>query len=141
MKTEKIILSFIAVAIGILVSGIGFYFYQSTKTISPSKTKTISISKPSPTTPPSIFLAVDNPKDEDVIDKKIINISGKTTADAVIVISTEANDQVIPPASNGNFSATATIGDGQNQIEITAIVPNGEEAKIIRTITYSTESF
>lgn len=141
MKTEKIILSFIAVLIGILISGVVFYFYQASKTIPSSKTKTISIAQATPTPKPSIFLSVDSPKDEDVIDKKTITISGKTIKDATIIISTSASDQVITPALNGNFSSTAVIDDGQNEITITALAPNGEEVSVIKTVTFSTENF
>lgn len=141
MKTEKIILSFLAVVAGILISGIVFYFYQLSKTIPPSKTRTISISQPSPTPKPSIFLSVDGPKDEEVFDKKTITIAGKTIKEATIVISTEGSDQAITPATNGNFTLDTIIGDGQNKIEITAIAPNGEEATVVRTVTFSTENF
>ena len=141
MKTEKIILSFIAILIGLLASGVAFYFYQSTKTIPPSKLKTIAIVSPAPTTQPSIFLTIDNPKDEEVTDKKIITVSGKTTPDATVILSSQIADNVINPSSTGSFSTTVTITDGENEIQITAIAPNGEETTLKQTITYSTESF
>lgn len=141
MKGEKIVIAFIAVSIGILVAGAAFFLYQTTKTLPSAKTKTVSISSPTATPIPSVFLTVDRPRDEEVSDKKTITISGKTASSATIVISTQSTDQVITPASNGNFSTTLTIDDGENQIEITSIAPNGEETRIIRTVTYSTESF
>ncbi len=141
MKTEKIVLSFIAVVVGILVAGLIFYLYQATKTISPSNTKTVSPSSVTPTPKSTIFLSLDRPKDEEVVDTKTITISGKTAPDATIVISTPSDDQVISPAKNGNFSSNVTIGDGENLITVTAIAVNGEEVKILRTVTFSTESF
>ncbi|MDP3987714.1 MAG: hypothetical protein Q8P80_01060 [Candidatus Levybacteria bacterium] len=141
MKTEKIVISFIAVVIGILAAGAVFYFYQSSKTIPASKSKTVTIAAPTPTPKLSIFLSVDKPKDEDVVDSKTISVSGKTTGQAAVIVSTQSQDQVLTPASNGSFSTTITIEDGQNQVEITAIAPNGEETRITRTITFSTETF
>lgn len=141
MKGEKIVIAFIAVSIGILVAGVAFFLYQTTKILPSTKTKTISISSPTSTPIPSVFLTVDRPRDEEVSDKKIITISGKTAPSAIIVISTQSTDQVITPASNGNFSTTLIIDDGENEIEITSIAPNGEEARIVRTVTYSIESF
>lgn len=144
MKKEKTVLSFIAVLAGLLVAGIAFYLYQSTKIIPKEvKTKVITIQPTDSPTPnsPSIFLTVDNPKDESVTDKKIIKVSGKTLKDALIVVSTNIDDDVIPNAANGDFSTTVNIEDGQNQIEITAISPNGQEKKVLRTVTFSTESF
>lgn len=144
MKKEKTVLSFIAVVAGLLVAGIAFYLYQSTKIVPKEvKTKVITIQPSVSPTPnsPSIFLAVDNPKDESVTDKKIIKVSGKTLKDALIVVSTNIDDDVMPSAANGDFSTTINIEDGQNQIEITAISPNGEEKKVLRTVTFSTETF
>lgn len=141
MKTEKIVLSFIAITVGVLVAGVIFYIYQATKTISPPKTKTVSIQTPSPIPKPTIFLTVDAPKDEEVFDKRTISISGKTAPSSIIIISTQTDDQVITPAQNGNFSTSVVIGDGQNIIEITTVLPSGEETKIIRTVTFSTETF
>lgn len=141
MKTEKIVLSFIAITVGVLVAGVVFYIYQVTKTISPSKIKTVSIQTPSPIPKPTIFLTVDAPKDEEVFDKRTISISGKTAPSSTIIISTQTDDQVITPAQNGNFSTSVVIEDGQNIIEITAVLPSGEETKIIRAVTFSTETF
>lgn len=141
MKTEKVVLSFIAITVGVLVAGVVFYLYQATKTISPSKIKTVSIQTPTPLPKPAIFLTVDSPKDEEVFDKRTIVISGKTAPASTIIISTQTDDQVITPAQNGNFSTSVVIEDGQNIIEITAVLPSGEETKIIRAVTFSTETF
>lgn len=142
MKTEKIVLSFIAITVGVLVAGVVFYLYQATKTINLSKTKSVSLqTTPAPSEKPAIFLTVDAPKDEEVFDKRTITISGKTAPSSTIIITTQTDDQVITSAQNGNFSTSVVIGDGQNIIEITAVLPNGEETKIIRTVTFSTETF
>lgn len=141
MKKEKVILSFIAAVIGLMVAGSAFYFYESAKTVQPSKIKTITIVASSPTPKPSIFLSLDRPRDEEVVSKKVITISGKTIPDAIVSIITQNSQDIITPALNGDFSTTVTVEDGQNLIEITAISPNGEDVKVTRTITLSTEEF
>ncbi len=142
MKAEKIILSFIAVLGGILVAGVAFYFYQGTKIISPSKTKTVTLATPTPTPLPSgIFLGIDIPKDETVVDTKSITFSGKTISDAVVIISTGVLDQTVKPVTTGNFSATVGLDNGVNTIKITAIAQNGEQVEATKTVTFSTESF
>lgn len=143
MKAEKVILSFLAIVIGVLVAGFAFYLYQATKTIPDSKIKTVtSTTTPTPSQQSSsVILTIDSPKDEEVLDKKTITIAGRTNSDAIILISVSGNDQVITPASTGSFSATATLDDGTNIIEITAIAPNGEETTLTRTVTFTTESF
>lgn len=137
-------LSAVAVIIGILVAGLAFYLYQTTKTLPSSQTKTVALrntSASSPTPKPTIFLSVEVPKDEEVVDKRTVTLSGKTNHDAIVIISTQSDDQIITPSTNGSFSTTITIQEGPNLIEITAMAPNGEEATVKRTITFSAENF
>lgn len=141
MKTEKIVISFIAVIIGILVAGIAFYIYQSMKVLPSSKLRTVSVLQPTPTPASSVFITLQEPTDEDVVDKKVVTVAGKTVANATVVVSTDTDDKIVTSSSIGDFSTTVTIGDGSNTLEVTAVASDGQEAKIQRTITYSTESF
>ncbi|OGH23625.1 MAG: hypothetical protein A2958_02525 [Candidatus Levybacteria bacterium RIFCSPLOWO2_01_FULL_38_13] len=141
MKTEKVVLSFIAVLLGILVTGVAFYLYQATKKSPNTKTKIITTSVSTPTPKPSVFLSVKDPQNEIVVDKKVVTVSGTSSKDAVIVILTPIDQKVLTPSSNGDFSTTLNIDDGQNYIELTAIAPNGEETKTTRTVSFSKEEF
>ena len=141
MKTEKLILSFIATALGLLVAGIAFYLFQATKTVTPNNTKDVSFATPTPTIAPSIFLTIDRPKDEEVVNSKVLVVSGKTTSSAVVTVITETSEDVIEPAENGDFSTTVNLADGQNVLEIISIAPNGESIRIKKTVTYSQEEF
>jgi len=141
MKTEKLILSFIATLLGLLVAGIAFYVFQATKIVAPSNTKIISLTTPTPMPAPSVFLTLDRPKDEEVVTSKILIIGGKTNSNAVVVVMTDSFEDVITPTNDGNFSTTTSINDGQNIVEVTAISPNGESATAKRTVTYSQEEF
>lgn len=140
MTKEKIILSFVAVLIGLLVASGVFYFYQQTKVISPEKQKTV-LTQPSPTPKPLVLLVVDELLDEKIYDTKVVKISGKTEPDALIVILTENSEDVLSPAKNGDFSTTVTLENGANLIQITAIGKNGGTNTIERTVSYSSESF
>jgi len=143
MKAERVILSFVAVIIGLIAAGVAFYLYQMTKVV-PDNDKTISLMPKisvSPTPDSANLLSVDSPTDEQVFNKKTITVNGKTRKDATIIVTTEDNDQVVTPAANGNFSITQTIPGGTTLIHITAVFPNGEEQTITRTITFSTENF
>ena len=141
MRAEKIVLSFIAVLIGLTVAGVVFYFYQSTKVISPGSLKTIKLgASPSPVKS-SLFLKLDSPKDESTTDNKTVTISGQTSPQATIIINTPTSDQVIPPSAVGDFSTTVTIGDDENRIYVTAVGPKGDEVQKILTVTYTTETF
>lgn len=141
MKKEKIILSFIAALIGIFVAVGAFYFYQSTKKVKPSEIKKIIIENPTPTPGSSIYLTITNPKDEAVVDKRVLTISGKTIPDAKIIVLTKSNEEAGVAAKDGSFSTDINLDQDENIIEISAIAPNGEIAKVRRIVTYSTESF
>jgi len=141
MKKEKIVLAFIAALIGLLVAGVAFYIYQSSRADNISKLKTIpSVQNPTQKVE-HVFLNLTNPQDEAVIDKKVVQVSGTTKPDATIIVLTQLDQKVVTPSTEGDFSTTVNIDDGQNIIEITAIAPNGEEKTIKRTITFSTEDF
>lgn len=141
MKTEKLILSFVATIFGLIVAGVIFYLFQATKTIPSASTKTVSFTSPTPTAMPSIFLTLDRPKDEEVVNSKVLIVSGKTAGNAVVVVITDSSEDVITPGRNGDFSTTINLDDGQNILEVVAIAPNGESIRSKKTITYSQEEF
>lgn len=141
MSKEKVILSFVAIMVGLTVSGLGFYFYQNTKVLPPEKQESSINIRPSQTPTPLVPLVIDEPKDEEVVDTKVIKISGKTDPQALLVILTDTDEQVLNPTSTGSFSTTITLGSGANVIEITAVDKAGNTNTVERTVTYSTESF
>jgi hypothetical protein len=141
MKQERVILSFVMVLIGLLVAGALFYFYQSTKTVSPSTTTVVNRITPTPTPMPKVYLALSQPSDEEVVNDKTLSINGKTNPNATVIIITNADQQVIQPSTQGDFSTTITLNDGQNLIQIRSILPTGETVITQKTVTYSTEQF
>lgn len=141
MSKEKIILSVVATFIGLLVAGSGFYLYQRTKVVSPEEIKTAERTTPTPTPTSSFFLSAETPRDEEVVEKKVVSVSGKTAQGAVVTIVTPIDEKIITPDRNGNFTTTVTIDNGQNIITITAVSATGEEKTIKRTVTFSTEEF
>ena len=141
MKQERVILSFIMVVIGLLVAGVAFYIYQGTKSVPGSKTS-ILVASPTPTPiNTSVYLNVDSPTDESIVDNKTVTVSGKTTPDATIVIMTNSDQKVIQPSEQGDFSSTIIITGGVNLIQITALGSDGQSATVQKTITYSIEDF
>jgi hypothetical protein len=143
MKKETIFLSLGALLIGLLVAGGVFYSYQYfTKPSDADDAKIISLNPtPTPVSSNSDELMLDEPKDESVVDKKTVTVTGKTLPGSMVIVTSENDEQVATPADNGNFSLTTTLGDGVNIIEVLSILPSGEERKVVRSVTYSTESF
>lgn len=141
MKQERVILSFIMVLIGLLVAGIAFYFYQTTKVVPDKSSVGTSNQAPTQTPKPTIFLVLNEPANEIVVSNKTLSVSGKTNAEATIVIITDSDQLVLKPSSQGDFSTTITLSNGQNLIRVRAITPSGETTVLDRTVTYSTETF
>ena len=146
MKAEKVILSFVAVFVGLVAAGFAFYIYQTTRTLPPEESAPVTINDqqqtvPSPTQPDTNLLSLESPSDEQVFDKQVITIKGKAVKGSTITISTDETDQVVKPADNGDFTLTQAIPDGTSVLQVSAIFPDGQEKKVSRTVTYTTESF
>lgn len=141
MKQEKVILSFIAVLIGLVVAGVVFYIYQSTKTVSTTQSQRLENPTPTPNQKSSLFLQIYEPKDEQIADRKTVTISGKTNPGATVAILTTTGEEIIQPSREGNFNTTIQIDDGINYIKIQAFLPTGETETVQRIIAYTTEDF
>ncbi len=140
MKAERIVLSIIAILIGLFVAGTVFFVYQITQNKNTEKKEEISIlPSPTPTNAQSI-LTITSPENESVTDQKTIEIKGKAPSNATIIISTENGHSSITVSDNGDFSEEISLDSGVNLVQITAISGEIEES-IIHTISYSTESF
>jgi len=141
MKTERVVLSFIAVVIGLVVAGGAFFIYQSTKVIPPYKVPTITLQKTTPTPAPGVLLTIDQPVDESVIETRTITVSGKTVPGATIIVNAGSDDEVVTPSTTGDYSLTLTIASGENEIVVTSIDTQGDETTKTITVTSSTEDF
>lgn len=141
MKKKKFFIFLLLLIIVIVFALIGFFIYQQTKSISPKEIKEITLEKPNPSPTAGIFISVDRPNDEEVVDERTISVSGKTNPNAKIVILTPTNEEAGVATSDGSFSTDIILDEGENVIEISAIDQNGEIAKVTRTVIYSTEDF
>lgn len=141
MRKEKIILSIIAGTVGILVALGAFFFYQSTKTLRDSQIKKIIIESPTPNPEKGLFLNITSPKDEEVVSNRTVKIYGKTVSNAKIVIISNNSEVGAVADKDGNFSTSVTLSESENILQITAVSPSGENIRVERVITYTTESF
>jgi len=140
---EKLIIIVVASVLGLLVTTIAYYAYQSTKPAQdkPSgKVKAITL-KPTPTSIPKVPLTIDEPKNETVVSRRTIQVKGKTSPENTIIVSTNTKDEVVQPTSEGNFSVSIEIGTGVNRVVIRVINPEGESYSEERVVTFTTEEF
>jgi hypothetical protein len=139
MKQEKVMLSVVAILIGLVVAGAAFFLYQNSKKIENSTSLTQNIS-PTPI-PSNFYLLLNEPKEETVTNEKTIKVSGKTLATATIIITTSSTEEIVKPSSQGDFSTTIQLTDGLNYLRVQAIDQNGETQTVERVIGYTTEDF
>lgn len=140
MIRERVLIFLLAILGGIIFSIGLFYLYQKTKVVVSQKTpqEERKTQQPSPT---PFFLEIENPQDEEIFDKKTIQLSGKTLPLAIVLVSLEDKELVLTPSADGSFSANITLIDGVNLIEVIAINTDGGNISVKRTTTFTTESF
>lgn len=141
---EKIVIIFIALVLGLFITTIAFYIYESTKTESqPKKEAKINVTSTPTPTPVSekLFLTLDSPSDEALVDEKVVEVKGKTNPLNTVVISSNIDYSVLQPDSKGVFSSDVAIDQTTNIITVLSITPQGEDKKEERVVTFSQEEF
>jgi len=104
MKSERIILSFIAVLVGLMAAGGTYFIYQNfIKNPTKSSVLTATVKQtPTPTLQNSNdYLTIQNPSDEMVTSTRSLQVNGKATKDATIIVSTPSVDQVAIASNDG----------------------------------------
>lgn len=139
---ERLVIILVALVSGLLLTTIVFYIYQTSKTIPQNiNSKKVALNNPTDVPKTKIILTIDEPKNESIVTTRSVQIKGKTNPENTIIISSNLEDIVAAPTSEGNFAVTLDIDAGVNKIRATSIAPNGDQAQIEKIITYSTEEF
>ncbi|MGE5042063.1 MAG: hypothetical protein ACM3IJ_04115 [Candidatus Levyibacteriota bacterium] len=137
LMKERIVIIFIAVTLGLVATTIGFFVYETAK---PNKVVNPTTKKQEQVFPKSsITLTVLSPADETVTAKRTIEVKGKTDPQNTIIVSTNEEDVVATPTSNGDFSASISIDSSVNKVVTEAVAPDGTSTKDVRTISFSTD--
>lgn len=143
---ERIIIVFVAVIIGLVLTTVGYLIYQSFQT-SPSQptgtttTKSEQQTQLSPTPDKSFFITITEPQPESITDKRTVTISGTTNPGNTVIISSNQDDVVAEPKADGTFSTSITINAGPNVIVARAMNDKGESVEETRVVTFVSEDF
>lgn len=89
--------------------------------------------------PKSLLLTVEEPENDKLVFKSTTLISGKTTPNLPVLISTESQDLVINSKGNGTFSTSLELDLGVNQIQVSVFDGNGDSRSETRIVYYSEE--
>ena len=139
MAKERTILAFIAIVAGVILASSIFYFYQKKSVI--KETAQPQIAPTSQVSNGKVTLDIESPQDELATDKKTIVVNGKTSASALVVLTTNTDDLILKANDDGTFSKTVTLADNENLISITAYTDTGTSDTKELIVTYTTEEF
>lgn len=89
--------------------------------------------------PASFTMEVTNPDDEQLTFDNTTIVSGRTSSQAVILISNNGTDTAIQADENGDFSKIINLDKGVNEITVNALDSFGNNKTTTRTIYYSEE--
>ncbi len=93
---------------------------------------------PTPTpTPAALFLEIVEPENESTVSTASIIVSGSTIPGAVVSILVDTEIAIADVDEQGNFSATVTLAEGPNYIEVLASDQEGNEEYSILVVIYS----
>lgn len=83
-------------------------------------------------------LSITSPQDNSLLDQEEIEITGETSPLANIVILFEEGEKIIQADEQGDFKETIELSGGANEITITAVDQDGNEASKALNLVYST---
>ncbi|HRN96317.1 MAG TPA: hypothetical protein PLD54_02630 [Candidatus Levybacteria bacterium] len=143
---ERIIIVFVAVIIGLVLTTVGYLLYQSFDTpATPSPNEQVqNPTQPvttSPTPDKSFFITVTEPQPESITNKRTITVTGTTNPGNTVVISSNQDDVVAQPKDDGTFSTTITINAGTNVLVARAVNAQGDSVEETRIVTFVSEDF
>jgi len=121
MRKEIITAIVVGILLGLVVT-YGIYVANSTliekaRGINP---QTTTIPTPTPSPEPLISLTITAPEDNTVTDKPTTTIEGRTSANAVVAITSDEDEAMVEADNTGFFSYDLPLVKGANTIQITA---------------------
>ena len=140
MKKEVLFAIVIGFALGLVITfGIWTANKSLTQTTSqqeapPEETEL----QPNPTLVPQHSLTISSPEDNLVSSEEEIEVSGQTSAEAVVVILYPGGEEIIQADQQGKFSTQITLEGGENQITVLAYDQEENETSQTLTVVYST---
>lgn len=135
LSTKTFVLSHLTLLIIALVFFAGLYYI-----LYPEKFKE-AVPQYNPVTkePVSLFLELTSPEDDILSNDASVVISGRTSPNATVIISSNDNDSGLESGNDGQFSKVFPLSDGPNIIEITAIDSEGNSKSVTKSIFFTEE--
>lgn len=90
------------------------------------------------TVPP--VLNVTSPDDGLITNKSTVVVAGTTNDSTSSPVTLTVNGSTVSVGSDGSFSTTVTLSEGENTITIKAVDKAGKVSKVTRTVTYDSST-
>lgn len=123
----------------LLLAGLGFFMYLNffvNPTTSPLTTTTYT---PVTTNPVSLTLNLSSPDDNLLTFDPNLLVSGQTSANVLVLITINENNQILNASKQGDFSQTVKLTLGVNQVIVSVFDNQGNYKSEARSIYYSEE--
>lgn len=125
----------------ILVLGLAFvgFIYYFTNFKEDRKPQSLYSPTGGPVTsePTSFIFEMEQPDNDILVFQPSVVISGKTSADANVLINSEYDDALAQPKSDGSFQALLDLKPGANNITVTVFDNTGDTKSEQRLVYYS----
>lgn len=121
----------------ILVVGLaflGYVYYMLNPDFMQAK---YAYNSPVTAVPLSLYLDINNPEDELLTFDSAVIVSGKTSANATLIISVNDSDLGFRANEFGEFSKVVSLNAGLNKLTISAFDDQGNTKSATRTVYYS----
>jgi hypothetical protein len=135
LSTKTFVLSHLTILILALIFFGGLYYI-----LYPDKFQS-AVNQYNPVTkePVSLFLEITSPEDDVLTYDGSTVISGRTGADATVIISNNTSDVGLQSGNDGQFSKVFPLTEGANIIEITAFDSEGNSKTVTKSVYFSKE--
>lgn len=121
----------------VVAGGSYLYFYQfnqsKTPELNPQQIRLVQA-------PESLFLTLESPTASSQVVDDTVLVKGKTLPNTPVVMFNEVDDLNIQSDSNGNFQGRLTLGQGENDLTISAFGDDGSEKTLTVKISFNQQT-
>ena len=136
MRKEVLIAIIIGFSLGLIITFGIWTANQALKKPAPEKPSTQEETEPAPVA--ELSLTLDSPENNSISPEETIEVSGKTSPLAVIVILYPEGEKILEADNDGQFFTEITLVGGENKIIISAYDQEGNQIRKNLTVVYST---
>lgn len=139
MRKEVFLAIIIGFSLGLVITyGIWTANKALKETAPKSEITPQAIQEVTPSAIPPSLLIINSPEDNTLSDKEKIELAGKATPKAAVVVLYSEGEKILEADEGGNFSTEITLVGGSNEITVTSYNTDGNEATTTLTVVYST---